>query len=413
MPPDNNVCAGNNQIVLVVNNAMRVYSTTGAILKTVSLGTLFGNPAGTLFDPVCRYDTANSRWVIVVGFYRADTLGNLLSSGMYVLTTQTADITGVYWSYYLEMKNYCGNGQCFADYPTLGQDKYGVWLSVNKFVNKGSYAGSLVMGLRKASLYSKVAVTPCVFDNVKYSGTYNIFTIQPASDLGTSGVDGTQYLLGNYGSTSVWKGTITGTSFVGVTCANLALSQTLMTGLQTMSTPPSSLTQKNAVKVAGDDGRMNQVTLSASTLYFTRAVATGTGTTSGVAYFAIDKTTNAIKKQGILGFAGWSVWNGAIVVNAAGYGVIVSTVLPPFTTSTISSMYTQFTLAGGVISSTYYPNTNNLCGFTSPQRTGDYSGAAINTDGVAYVVSMTASSDVCSSAIRTNWQSAITKVVLV
>jgi len=72
-----------------------------------------------------------------------------------------------------------------------------VWLSVNKFVNKGSYAGSLVMGLRKASLYSKVAVTPCVFDNVKYSGTYNIFTIQPASDLGTSGVDGTQYLIAN------------------------------------------------------------------------------------------------------------------------------------------------------------------------------------------------------------------------
>ena len=46
MPPDNNVCAGNNQIVLVVNEAVRVYSTSGAILKTVSLYTLFGNPSG-------------------------------------------------------------------------------------------------------------------------------------------------------------------------------------------------------------------------------------------------------------------------------------------------------------------------------------------------------------------------------
>jgi len=97
------------------------------------------------------------------------------------------------------MKNYCGNGQCFADFPTLGQDKYGVWLSVNKFVNKGSYAGTIVMGLRKASLYGKVAVTPCVFDNVKYTNIFsaNIFTVQPASDLGTSGVDGTQYLIAN------------------------------------------------------------------------------------------------------------------------------------------------------------------------------------------------------------------------
>jgi len=89
-----------------------------------------------------------------------------------------------------------------------------------------------------------------------------------------------------------------GTSSVGVTCANLVLSQTLVGGLQTMSIPPSSMTQKNGVKVAGDDGRMNQVILSASTLYFTRAVATGTGTTAGVAYFAIDMTTNAVKKQG-------------------------------------------------------------------------------------------------------------------
>ena len=59
------------------------------------------------------------------------------------------------------------------------------------------------------------------------------------------------------------------------------------------------MTQKNnGVKVDGDDGRMTQVVLSASTLYFARSVATGSGTTSGVAYFAIDKTSNAVKKQG-------------------------------------------------------------------------------------------------------------------
>jgi len=250
-----------------------------------------------------------------------------------------------------------------------------------------------------------------VFDNVKYS-TYKLFTIQPASDLGTSGVDGKVYLLANYGAKSIWKGTISGTSSVGVSCKNLKLTQTVVNGLQTMSTPPSSMIQKNGVAVGGDDGRMNQVILSASTLYFTRAVATGTGTTAGVAYFAIDKKSNAVKKQGVLGFPGWNVWNGAIVVNAAGNGVIVSSVLPPNSISTISSMYTQFSLSKGAIGSIYNANTNNLCGFTSPLRTGDYSGAAINIDGVAYVVSMTASSDVCGD-LTSNWLSTITKVVLV
>ena len=85
---------------------------------------------------------------------------------------------------------------------------------------------------------------------------------------------------------------------MGVTCANVLFAQALVTGLQTMSTPPSSMVQNNGLAVAGDTGRMNQAILSASKLYFTRAVATGTGTTVGVAYFAIDRTTNAILKQG-------------------------------------------------------------------------------------------------------------------
>lgn len=83
-------------------------------------------------------------------------------------------------------------------------------LSVNKFANNGYYAGSLVMGLRKASLYGKATtLTPCVWDNVKYSSN-DINSIQPASDLGTSSVDGTEYLMASYSVDSVWKGTLTG-----------------------------------------------------------------------------------------------------------------------------------------------------------------------------------------------------------
>ena len=102
-------------------------------------------------------------------------------------------------------------------------------------------------------------------------------------------------------------------------------------------------------------------------------------------------------------------------MNANGDGVITSTVLPLTTgTDTISTMYSKFTLTSGVVSSTYEPNTKHLCGFTSPLRSGDYSGAAVDGN-TAYVVSMTASSDVCGSTsgtVRTNWQSTITKVPL-
>ena len=81
-----------------------------------------------------------------------------------------------------------------------------------------------------------------------------------------------------------------------------------MSGLQAMSIPPSGMTQKNGMTVAGDDGCMNQVVLLASILYFIRAVATGTGTGTdtgstvvGVAFFfVIDKASNTVKKQGPL-----------------------------------------------------------------------------------------------------------------
>ena len=75
-----------------------------------------------------------------------------------------------------------------------------------------------------------------------------------------------------------------------------------MSGLQAMSIPPSGMTQKNGMTVAGYDGHMNQVVLLASILYFIRAVTTGTGTgtgsTVGVAFFVIDKASNTVKQQG-------------------------------------------------------------------------------------------------------------------
>ena len=107
-----------------------------------------------------------------------------------------------------------------------------------------------------------------------------------------------------------------------------------------------------------------------------------------------------------------------MTVNKNGYGVIVSTTVPATSVaSTIATLVTSFSLPlGGVGSigatgSTYFTNTNNLCGFTNPKRTGDYSGADINTDGTAFVVAMNANADVCPT-FPTNWQSAVVRVTL-
>ena len=127
MPPDNVVCAGNNQVVLMVNGVVRFYSTSGAVLKTITLSSLFGSTSGSFTDPRCQYDAVSSRWVLIIDYFKTDSNGNLLSSGLYIIATKTADATGAYWKYFFELKSFCSNGQCFMDYPTLGIDKYAVW----------------------------------------------------------------------------------------------------------------------------------------------------------------------------------------------------------------------------------------------------------------------------------------------
>lgn len=86
------------------------------------------------------------------------------------------------------------------------------------------------------------------------------------------------------------------------TCSGVGMTSTLITSFTTtMSRPPASITKKSGSKLDVGDGRMGQVTLSgplSSTLFFSRTVATGTGTTTGVAVYAIDRATNAKKFQG-------------------------------------------------------------------------------------------------------------------
>ena len=127
MPPDNNVCAGNNQVVLIMNSALRAFDTDGTVLFIKSLHALFGELPGELFDPVCRYDSVNSRWIIVAAYYSFGYTDRIVSAGVYLLISDSADIKSTFKYVFVEMRDNCYNGQCFADFPTVGQDKYAVW----------------------------------------------------------------------------------------------------------------------------------------------------------------------------------------------------------------------------------------------------------------------------------------------
>ncbi len=51
----------------------------------------------------------------------------IVSAGVYLLISDSADIKSTFKYVFVEMRDNCYNGQCSADFPTVGQDKYAVW----------------------------------------------------------------------------------------------------------------------------------------------------------------------------------------------------------------------------------------------------------------------------------------------
>ena len=77
-------------------------------------------------------------------------------------------------------------------------------IGVNNFVNNGGYAGASIFGFSKAQLYGTGTLSYCTWFSDQ------VFTIQPALDSGNSNIDGTAYFISNWGTNSLWKGTMTG-----------------------------------------------------------------------------------------------------------------------------------------------------------------------------------------------------------
>ena len=76
-PPDQGLCAGNGVEMEIINDVMKIYSSTGATVKsTLDLNTFFGYPAQFnrttglvgpfVTDPSCLYDSATNRWFVDV-----------------------------------------------------------------------------------------------------------------------------------------------------------------------------------------------------------------------------------------------------------------------------------------------------------------------------------------------------------
>ena len=168
-PPNPSIAVGNGYVLEGVNNAIQIYTIAGnpVLSKVIASNELFGvSPAinretgvNGVFPTDMRvfFDGGKNRWFVLQRAQDYDVAGNTLnSSKMYLAVSKTADPAGTYNIYTMDTTNANNPGcPCIADYPQIGADAYGFYISVNEFTTTTqNFVDSAIFSISKSSLAS-------------------------------------------------------------------------------------------------------------------------------------------------------------------------------------------------------------------------------------------------------------------
>jgi hypothetical protein len=384
-PPDQALCVGNGFVVEGVNSVVRVDTTTGRRGATMSLNTFFGLPSWlnratgvngpSVFDPTCVFDPSTKTF-----FFVADELG----------TTAAGDYTGAAYldiavtqnplrSWRVYRMPVTDNGSkgtpvhpncpCFGDYPHIGFDAHGFYISTNEFpIFTDGYNSAQIYAFDKRALATGArTIYVTQFDTSEADQGLPGFTVWPAhspsaADFNRRG-GGTEYFLSSLAvfndetgvadQLSLW--TMTGTSTLGRAHPTAALSVTRF-GVRPYAVPPP-VTQKGGraplleclntpacrpttgadpgpaetlAKLDSNDSRMQQVMYAHGLLWgaLDTAVNLGSQVQAGIAWYAVKPYANrrgtfgSVVNQGQFGLPDHGLTYPAVGVTSAGRGVI-------------------------------------------------------------------------------------------
>lgn len=231
-PPDQGLCAGNGKIMEPINDVVQVYDTSGVPLlnggNAVGINPFLGDPAEinrttgvygpSPADPSCYYDASTNRWFLVLlTLETKPSNGDLTGKNHLDLAVSTSgDPTGTWVIYRIPVQDdhsqgtpnhFCsrrpdgtGHGPCIGDYPHIGADANGFYITTNEYSFFGpEFHGAQIYAFSKAALAANNAhVTMWQFDTAGVVGGNPGFTVWPA--ISTAGVydssqGGTEYFL--------------------------------------------------------------------------------------------------------------------------------------------------------------------------------------------------------------------------
>ena len=440
-PPDQGLAVGNGFVLEAVNSALNVYDTDGIqqLLRPVALSEFFGLPPGinrtTGFngvfpgDPVALFDPETERWFVAAWAQLNTATGvPLQQSRLYLAISETSDPTGAYLIYTLNTtlaKDPDQGGPRIPDFPHFAVDHYGLYISINEFniTPEGTFDGFIdaaILAISKQDLingsggsFPRVVRFPLPFSSGFEFTVFPAYTPPgggpPLANGGTQFFVSAHFVTTSEHTLALWA--LTNTKSLDTPNPDLNLSAVAV-NTQPYHFPTLPVVQKKGFyplgmslgepleKLDQGDFRVISATYSSGRLWATltsQMLDTNGVQRAVVDYFAFSPNINGpfftatLVTQGVVSQPGASLIYPAIAVNAQQKGGII------------------FTLAGpnDFPSAAFVPVNNNSVGpiqiaragnepedgFTGYQafggngvaRWGDYSAAAIDTDGVIWM----------------------------
>jgi len=399
-PPDQGLCAGNGFVLETVNDVLQVYDAAGNPLlnggHAVDLNTFYGYPpaivrtgpnAGqrgpSITDPSCIYNQAIGRFVHValtldhVGTTAALNGNNHLD----IAVSDTGDPTGTWTIFSLPVQNngtqgtpdhHCNNGFCLGDYPHIGTDANGIYLTTNEFAffGPGFFYGAQVYGIGN-NLLTGGSGSVVLFDTLGAGPDGAGFTVWPAQTPGNqfdTDNGGTEFFLSsdavfsnNGTSNTILLWTMLNTSSLNTTSPTPTLNLSTI-AVDSYAVPPRATqpagnrplsdciadtvifpncfaavagvaSHNNATfgppngNLNSNDSRMQQVTYANGKVWgsLDTAVNVGSQDRAGIAFYVINPNSSKLLLQGQAGIANTDLTYPAVGVTQSGRGVITFT----------------------------------------------------------------------------------------
>jgi hypothetical protein len=175
-PADQGLCVGNGYLLETVNSALQVYTANNGnpASPVLSLNEFYGFPPAIdrstftfgpfTFDISCHYDPDTNRWFHLAVDLSQDPVTGAFTGGNYLdLAVSTSSDPRGSWNVYRipgmndgtegTPDHNCAGGPCFADFPHIGVDKNGVYITTNEFpLFADGFNGAQVYAISKTAL---------------------------------------------------------------------------------------------------------------------------------------------------------------------------------------------------------------------------------------------------------------------